>query len=676
MKTTFNWLKDYVTVKVGPEELAHRLTLAGMEVKKIFPVDGESVFELEITPNRPDCLNTLGLARECSAIFNLPLKPPSAISFRKPKQACSITILDKQGCSRYIGTVIQNVSVKGSPADIQKRLLPLGLRLINNVVDITNFCILESGQPLHAFDYDRLEGRQIVVRRAKDGEKIVTIDGIERTLDPSILVIADAKKAVAIAGIMGGKDTEVTETTKNVLLESAYFDPLMIRRAARKLGLSTDASYRFERGVDFKGVATTSLRAVNLIQDLAGGVIIAFKDACPRKEKPLSSVSVNVDEISSFLGDKVTTARCQSILEHLGFKAILLKKNVLKVSPPSFRRDVTKSVDVIEEIARIVGYDQLATSIPAIKYSAVKDDKARILRQEIRRFLLAQGLNEVIGYSMTNTKSLEKTCLTMVKSVSVKNPLTIEQELMRPTLIPGLLSILLTNLSRGEKNIRNFELGKVYLPSGERHVLGILLCGVRRLDWRDSAQHKEVDFYDLKGIAEHLVKFLRIESVRYVPIQKEPFSSDSCVSLEAGGASLGFLGKISSEVLTDWDIKQKNVFVAEIDIEALCSLAKSQPNFEAIPVFPPIVRDISLSIPQEIAFEQVEKLVRDEGRGLLKQVTFIEEYRGEKIEKGFRGIVFSLMYQSPERTLREEEVTDMHEKICKKLMETFHAVRR
>src|SRR3989338_8110711 len=275
MKISYNWLKDYVAVGADAEKLAQRLTMAGLEVEKIENINGDMVFELEITPNRPDCLNHLGIAREVSAIFNKPLKSPKIKAPQSPKIKTDITISDKNDCSRYIGTVIENVRVKETPPWIKERLTAIGIRTINSVVDITNLVLMETGQPLHAFDYDKLAGGKIIVRRAKEGEVITTIDGAERKLHSSILVIADAKKPVAIAGIMGGKDTEVTEMTKNILLESACFDPILIRRAARALGLFSDSSYRFERGVDLDGVNSGSARATDLILELAGGSVTA-----------------------------------------------------------------------------------------------------------------------------------------------------------------------------------------------------------------------------------------------------------------------------------------------------------------------------------------------------------------------------------------------------------------
>ncbi|MBZ0166794.1 MAG: phenylalanine--tRNA ligase subunit beta, partial [Candidatus Omnitrophica bacterium] len=336
MKLSLNWLKDYVPLDADRAELAHKLTMAGLEIESIEKAGGDTVFELEVTPNRADCLSILGLAREVSAVFDLPLREPKIKKHAIPSRKIPIAIADKNDCSAYLGTLIEGVSVGRSSAHIEQRISALGIRPISNLVDISNFCMMESGQPLHVFDFDRLDGGCIHVRRARKGEKIVTLDGIERDLDPSILIIADASQPVAIAGVMGGKHTEVGPQTRNVLLESAYFDPILIRRSVRKLGLGSDSSYRFERGVDPSGVVTTSNRAAQLILEIAGGKITAAGKAGSTLIKKSKPVTLSMDQASANIGMPVSTAKMKKLFKKLNFETVETETG-LRVIPPSSR---------------------------------------------------------------------------------------------------------------------------------------------------------------------------------------------------------------------------------------------------------------------------------------------------------------------------------------------------
>ena len=457
MKISIKWLNDYVDVNVPIETLSQRLTMAGLEVEKIEKVGGDTVFELEITPNRPDCLNMLGLARETSAILNVSFNPPKINPVAYPKKKCDITIDDNEGCLGYIGALVENVNIGKTPKDMLARLNALGLRSINNIVDITNFVLLETGQPLHAFDYDKLAGGKIVVRRASKGEKIVTIDDVERELDPSILVIADAERPVAIAGVMGGKETEVTASTKNILLESAYFDPILIRRASRKLGLSTDSSYRFERGVDKEMVDTGSVRALGLILELAQGAVLARSmTGALKTKKSLKKILISLDEINHHIGAKLNTAKCRTILKKLGFSVQSDDRNHFKIQPPPFREDIKGKPDIVEEIIRIIGYDNLPLTVPSIIMSNISVDPRRGKRDKIARNLCSQGLNEVITYTMINQAELDRARQHHLAGQKIQNPLTQDYEMMRPTLLPSLLSILRNNINKGQKNVQFF----------------------------------------------------------------------------------------------------------------------------------------------------------------------------------------------------------------------------
>jgi phenylalanyl-tRNA synthetase beta chain len=676
MRININWLKEYVTINLPAEKLAHRLTMAGMEVEKIHSLGHDTILEIEITPNRPDCLNVVGLARETAAALNKNLNLPKFRRHKKVSTKCPIEILDRQGCLRYIGTVIQGVAVKAAPEVMTQHLTVLGLRPINNIVDITNFCLLETGQPLHAFDYDKLIGGKIIVRRARAGEKIVTIDGIERTLDPSILVIADAQRPVAIAGIMGGKATEVTETTKNVLLESAYFKPAIIRRGCRTLGLGTDSSYRFERGVDLTNVDEAAFRAVALIFEQAGGKVTARSDVFPGKRKfTTRRITIATDQINTLLGAELTMSQSKTILKKLGFKVTVDKTRKLHLTAPSFRNDVRREEDVVEEIARVVGYDNLPWRLPEIKAMPVTFDGKRSLKRKIRTILLSQGFQETVLYSLTNQKSLERCLLGSLPAVRIQNPLTQDQEFLRPAVLPTMLPVVELNFNRGQKDLRLYELGKIYPPSGEKEVLSLILTGRRYQDWR-LEKHQQVDYYDIKGVLLTFLERLHMRNLRIENQSDSIFSAGKGSRIVQETAVLGVFGKLETKVLKNWDVKLESVYFAQVDLEEINKAQRPQPAFQPLGDFPAVVRDVSLAVKKDIAFETVADLARQNGQEILRDVIFIEQYTGEKIPTGYHGLVFSLVYQSLERTLTEEEVNAVHQTICQEFFGKLKATIR
>ncbi|MBI5149896.1 MAG: phenylalanine--tRNA ligase subunit beta [Candidatus Omnitrophica bacterium] len=676
MKISLNWLKDYVTVGVSAEKLAHKLTMAGFEVEKITTVDADTVFELEITPNRPDCLNMRGMAREVAAILNTRLKPVKMPGVKFPSRPCDIKILDKKGCPRYLGTFIRGAAVADAPEWIKRRLCSVGSRSINNVVDITNFCLMETGQPLHAFDYDKLCGGRIIVRRAQEGETITTIDGVERKLDPSILIIADEKRPVAIAGVIGGKDTEVTQETKNILLESAYFDPILIRQAGRRLGVSSESSYRFERGVDYDAVGAGADRAVRLVLDCAGGIVAGRCDIRAIGKRPKSAVIVlNIKKANNFLGISLAPSRYKKILRQLGFQAAGGKKDTLRLRPPAFRSDLKEEVDVVEEVARVIGYDNLPVSLPAVPAASIVSETRRGFRQAVRELLLAQGVNETITYAMVSEKSLVQARQGHLGGVRIQNPLASDQGVLRPSLLPSLLSVVAFNINRGQKNLKLFEAGKIYTASGEREALGVVLAGRQEDDWREGRKGA-FDFYDIKGVVEQTLARTCGQEIRIAASPCSFLVPGQGVSVAVGGVVAGFLGKVDGGVLEAWDIKQKNVFFAQIDLEELRSFFGKERTYRPISEFPAIVRDVSLAVGKDVSFQQVCATAFRLGRGILHAVKFSGEYRGEKIPAGNRGIVFSLRYKSDERTLREEEVNEVHEKIVRALVSELGAIQR
>jgi phenylalanyl-tRNA synthetase beta chain len=673
MKLSLNWLRNYIDHGLSADELAQRMTMAGLEVEGVQAMGNDTVFEIEVTPNRPDCLNMIGLAREVSAITDKNLKLP-AVKHHPDAGQVDISIEDQDGCGRYIGTLIDGVTVKEVSQEKRELLQALGLKTISNIVDITNFVLFEYGQPLHAFDADKLEGGKIIVRRAKKGEKIITLDDVERALDESILVIADARKPVAIAGIMGGRDTGVTASTKRVVLESAHFDMGLIRRASRKLGLTSDACYRFERGVDFATIETASDRATDLLLDFAGGKILGRKDACLREKKAAASaIKVATADILKLLGTSIELSKAKKILERLGCK-VSVQGDGLSVVPPENRNDLRIKEDIIEEVARVIGFDNLPMSLPSVGAINIPVDLDKEgFNRRVADAFIAQGFNEILTYATISRPALEKTGYTD-RAIAIQNPMSAEQELMRPTVLANMLLVVQANMNRGQKDLKFFEVGKRYLPGGERWTLGVILTGRREGDWR-KGKRDAFDLFDLKGAVETALMRQRVNGLVFAAGEGKSFEPGQTAAVSLNEKEIGMMGKLSDGVLTNFDIKKANVYFAQIDLEFAADAVVPRLKFEALDEYPSVVRDVSLAV-KDVAVEALRALCLDNGQGLLRKVELVEEYRGDKIEKGQRGLVLSLTYQAKDRTLTEDVVNPLHEAIVLKLVEKFGAKRR
>ncbi len=673
MKLSLNWLQQYIDHGLSADELSFRLTMAGLEVEHVEKVGTDTVFEIEVTPNRPDCLNTLGLAREVSAIVDRDLKVPAV---REVEDAGSLDIVieDAEACGRYIGTLVEGVSVRAFPGDKSLFLQAIGANPISNIVDATNFVLFEMGQPLHAFDYDKLEGGKIMVRRARQGEKIVTLDEIERTLDESILVIADASKPVAIAGIMGGLHTGVTALTTRVLLESAAFDLGVIRRGSRKLGLTSDACYRFERGVAWKTVETASNRLTDLVVDLAGGNVTARRDVVAKEpQRARQEVTVGQTDIQKLLGAPLDLSRAQKILRRLGC-IVAPGEKTITVIPPHFRNDIRIKEDVIEEVARIVGYDNLPMTLPQVPAVNMPVDlEKENFNRRISDGLVGLGFNDVVTYALVGSAALQKTNYSG-PVIKLQNPMSAEQELMKPTTLPNLLLIAAANMNRGQKDLSLFEIGKRYLPGGERWTLSLLMSGRQPGDWR-APKKQGVDLFDVKGALEEVLRKQRSQGLAFLAKEDASFEIGQSAGVIINGAPAGRAGKVAEEVLARFEIKKTAVYFAEVDLELAAGAVLPRARFAELNEFPVMTRDVSLSV-KDVSFEALKDLCFRNGRGLLKKITFVELYTGDKIEFGRKGYVLSMTYQSAERTLTDDEVGALHESLVQKLIDTFGATRR
>ncbi len=695
MKIPLEWLKEYVTIRVSPKVLAHRLTMAGLEVVGFLEVDGERVFDIEVTPNRSDCLSIIGVAREVAAITGQRLKTtlsPGArgkgqgvrrsLTFPRPPSAAPrpvIHIEDHEGCQRYIGRLIAGVTVKPSPEWMQRRLIACGVRPINNVVDVTNYVLLEYGQPLHAFDYDRLSEATIRIRRAFADESITTLDNVERKLQNQTLVIADAKQAVAVAGIMGGLGTELTAQTRNVLLESAWFDPILIRRTAKALGLSTESSYRFERGVDPVGVETASQRASALIVSVSCGCEVACCDA-GTKPKARTTITLESDRMNRWLGTTVSTANVRSMLAQLSCHvASSGSGTTLQVAVPSFRRDLTTAVDLYEELARLMGYDRIPSALPSATLTQTHPGSAflgfhtRI--ESLRDFCVSLGLIETIHWALISKEDLTRCGFKAEQAVTLANALSQDQAYLRPSLVMGLLQSVRRNLFQQAAGVGLFELGSVMQarPSPmEKQRLGIALCGWWTLDW----QTKEpCDFFRLKGMLWSIVEHWGAGQLQMRPAVCPWLDSAQTAELFLAGTSMGMAGQVARSVLQALDVDEP-VWIAELDVASLLSSGQKLPKITPPSSFPPIKRDLSILVEQRWDCASLERAIREAAGAILRRLELIDRYSGKQTPEGKYSLTFSLEYRDPEKTLTAQEVEAVHQRIVQHLASHFAAQQR
>ncbi|HTZ11770.1 MAG TPA: phenylalanine--tRNA ligase subunit beta [Candidatus Margulisiibacteriota bacterium] len=673
MKVTYNWLKDFVEIKIPPKELAARLTMAGLEVTSLEEREGDFVFEIEITSNRPDWLSVIGIAREVAAITGKKLLLLAKLRTRAAgAQPFSIKVENKKDCPLYTAKIIRGVKVGESPEWLKNRLRLVGSRSVNNIVDITNYILFEWGEPLHAFDLGRLSSQgSISVRRAKPGEKVVTIDGEEKALSQDMLVIADSLRPVAVAGIMGGKDTEVTWGTRDILLEAAVFNPALIRCSRQLLKLQSESAYRFERSVDAAIVEEASLRAVELITQISGGMFVCAKSSGVKQKRP-GPISISLSRVNKALGRAIALREAKDILSSLGFKLGAGRKDNLRVTPPSHRPDVKLEVDLIEEVARISGYDKVPLTLPRVSPRIIPSVK-RDLIMLIKDSLLGLGLNEVITYSLIDRSLLQVLHKGQEeRAVEILNPLSSEQEVLRVSLIPSLARCASYNLKQKQPYVNIFEIAKVFSKSAplplEEYSLGIAFCGSKPL-WlgEEGILQDAPGFLHLKGVIEATLKRLGIKETRFLEKNENEFL------VQVQDKNLGELRRVKREELEELEIKNKELFLAEINLEKLFSFIRLDKKFTPLPKFPAILRDISVDIQEEVSVEKVLSLIERLGGPLLESAQLRDYYKGKQVEMGFKNLTISCRYSDKERTLAEEEIEPLHDKIIQGLKEELKA---
>ncbi len=673
--------------KVVPKEYADGIFVLpedaepGSDALELLNMD-DVVLELDLTPNRGDCLSMIGVAYETAAILDKDVRLPEIrLNERNEKASDYITVKVEtpEDAPLYAAKVIKNVKIGPSPLWLQTRLMNAGIRPHNNVVDITNYILLEYGQPLHAFDYDCLGSKEILVRRAKDGETITTLDDVERKLNPDHLVITNGKEPVALAGVMGGANSEVTDDTTTVLLEAAYFDPKVIRKASLDHGLRSEASNRFEKGIDPARVREAAERACMLIAELAGGEVLEGTVEDDALDVKPVKVSVELPEVNKFLGTNIPAETVENIFRRLRFKYERDGAN-FHVEISSRRPDISIKEDLYEEIARLYGYDLIPETLPEGPRTAGTLTPYQKKRRVVRNVLEGAGMNQAMTYSLTNEKKFGQFALNRSEPIKLAMPMSEEHSILRNSLLPHLLDAVRYNIARKNDHIALYETGTVFISRGEdvlpeerEHLAGAITGLYVNHPWQ--GEKLLADFYIVKGILEALFEKLQLDSkISYEKAEVDGMHPGQTAHILLDGEVIGFLGKVHPEKEKEYDVK--NVFVFELDMERLLKAETAPLQYEAIPKFPSISRDIALIVDKEQSAGELAALIKEAGGRLLKDVKVFDLYEGENIAAGKKSVAFTLTYLDPEKTLTDEEVTEIHEKILSVLHEKAGAELR
>ena len=638
----------------------------------------EDIIDFEITPNRPDCLSIEGLGRETAVSLGKKFKNPRKnidelkVEDKKEIEGLKVDITAPDLCYRYIARVVKNVKIGPSPKWMVKRLNACGVRSINNIVDITNYVMLEMGQPMHAFDINSIDGKHITVRRAKNNEKITTLDEQERILDENDLVIADDKKAVAIAGVMGGLNSEIENDTETVVFESAVFYGGAVRKTAKKVGLRTEASSRFEKGLSPENALRAVNRAVELVEILKAGEVVDGKvDVYPTKQK-VNKIKLDADRINSLLGTNISKEEMIDILNKLEIK---VEDDI--ATAPYFRPDIEQLADLSEEVLRFYGYDKLESTLIKCDTTLGLRNKEQKLEQNIKEVLVNSGLSEIYTYGFLSEKDLEKSNISnelKKTAITIQNPLSDEYKLMRPSTIPSMLQILANNANKKNQNVKLFDISRNYkningeVEKGEVHLQeNILTIGM----YGDN-----IDFYILKGIVENVLEATYIN--RY-DVEKETnnksYHPGRCANIKVGKDIIATLGEVHPIVLNNYDI-EKRVYLAEINITKLEKYSRNNKKYVEVPKFPAVERDIAIIVDEKIEVAQIEKVIVKKAKKLLEQAKLFDIYRNEKLGENKKSVAYSLIFRDKKKTLSDEEVNIMMENIIAELEKTLGAELR
>ncbi|MCD6326591.1 phenylalanine--tRNA ligase subunit beta [bacterium] len=708
MKVTTSWLHEYVDFSLPIDELCVRLTQAGLEVESCyneaeakhgdelvalsqqsgFPLD-DMVLDLEITPNRPDCLSIVGIAREVSVICGKPfLQKKVNIANAGPDVATAATlqVMEPQACPRYIGIVISGIEVGESPTWLKRRLMAVDLRPINNVVDISNYLMIETGQPLHCFDLDNLQERKVIVRFAREGERIVTLDEEERKLSHGTLVIADAKRPVAIAGVMGGLLSGIGDSTTNLFLECAAFDAPLIRKTARAISLHTESSHRFERGVDLKrGELCSQMAAAMIVECCGGSILPGVLESCPERQEA-SRIWLRPEWVNEVLGTSIPEAKMHKILLSLGFSICRDEDSStgrMWVEPPSFRLDVVGEEDLVEEIARVHGFDAIEPRMPRTQLSSGRLDIRSKLHRRIKGTLKSMGLCEVFTLSLFGDDLLDKCRIPtedkLRSGVRLKNPLNEDEGILRTFLLPSVLSCASHNARHKALDSWLYGLGRVFIDEGsktpdEQIRLSVVIHGEQAPpNWTTEAH--AASFYHIKGILERIASDMGLDEPSLTPADVPYGVSGQCFDLIVDSKRLGLMGKLHPDVSAAFDLTS-DCYFAELSLDIMMQMQAPQRGYTRFSLFPSVTLDLAITLKKGISHDQVASVIREIGKGLVKGITLFDRYEGKQIPADRVGLAFSIVYGAADRTLVAAEALERHQAIIDGLSEQLGAILR
>jgi phenylalanyl-tRNA synthetase beta chain len=671
MKLSPTWMRDFVDLAVDNRRLAEDLSSIGITVEGIAGAGEDTVFEMEIGTNRPDAMNHHGVAREASAFYDVPLKPiASKLPAASGLAGVTITVEDGRYCPRFTARVIRDVAIKPSPAKIAHRLQLLDQRPINNAVDATNYVLWESGKPTHVFDLDLLEGGRIIVRFARAGETLKTLDGVQRKLTTEDLVVADAKKPLGLAGVMGGFDTMITERTRNILIESAWWDPATIRKASKRQGLHTDASHRFERGADFESTLVSTNRVAELILQSGGGQLVGDVIDVVVGRRDQAPIVLNISEVHRILGKALGASEILRILSRLGFEVVTGRHEgeEFEVTIPSWRLDVEREIDVIEEIARLHGYDKFANTLPAFAGAVIELPDAR-KDARLRSSLLGLGYDEAVSLTFISAEDARR--FSPASALPLANPLSEEASVMRTSLAPGVLNMLAYNLNRGTGDARLFEVGHVYEADGTKSVEPKQLClgamgAALPLNVNRPAEARALTFFDLKGDVDDLLAAFATEKLHYDREAADYYHPGRSARAVMDGTVVAQFGQLHPDVAAARKLRQ-DVLLAEFYLDRLYEHELRDLRYRALPRYPAVERDFSFVFADAVTFEQIEQTVRGLRLDALRSFAPAEIFHGGNVPANKYSILLRAVFQSGERTLREDEVAQWSSAVIKAL---------
>ncbi len=689
MNISYNWLKNLVEISLPPVDLAKKLTDVGLAVEGIHEHGDDFVFDIDLTSNRGDCLSHLGIAREIATITNSKLEITNYEESRiKTQDSRLVTIEDADLCHRFTARVIRGVKIAPSPDWLVKRLEAVGERSINNVADITNYVMHELGNPMHSFDLDKLAENRIVVRRAKSGETIKTLDEVERKLDETMLMICDAEKPVAVGGVMGGFDSSITDETTDVLLEVAYFKRDSIRQTSRKLKLSTEASHHFERGVDIENLIRASNRATELICELAGGTAGEFVDVYPTKFVQSEIESRDIEfAVKRLTGLDVKFDEILRILNALGVDSKISPESRI-FTAPTWRHDLNIEEDLVEELARIVGYDNIGEELPPA-FGAGEYQPNETRKFHLRQTLSNLGFDEAISYSFIDSKFDETFTLIPEfidenldeKFVTLQDSIIEGVVRMRPSLLSGLLDAVRVNLNFQNRNLRLYEIGKVFSASSkenetpnERELFSLVITG-SETQQNKAMSLNEFDFYDAKGALESALDATNAPNLEFNATDVKHLRKGQSAEILLNGKTVGTIGRLADEIAQTYKFKQP-IYVAEVDLQTILEASRQTVIYTPLPIYPSIQRDVSLLVKRSVSFAEIKQIIKNQGFELLKKVEFVDIYEGKGIADDERSITIRLEYRSNERTLQDEDVEQIHADILENLQLNFDAKQR